>query len=95
MIDVNLSLRGTLVGHPSNPLRRIKLKKEHAIAFGVLRTSKGKKTRDVRILFDSDATGSFMSEEHARKLRVKNTSAAVWKTGNSNCLLYTSDAADE
>ena len=25
-----------------------------------------------------------MSEEHARKLRVKNTSAAVWKTGNGN-----------
>ena len=25
-----------------------------------------------------------MSEEHARKLRVKNTSAAVWKMGNSN-----------
>ena len=25
-----------------------------------------------------------MSEEHARKLRVKNTSATVWKTGNGN-----------
>ena len=25
-----------------------------------------------------------MSEEHAHKLRVKNTSAAVWKTGNGN-----------
>ena len=25
-----------------------------------------------------------MSEEHARKLRVKNTSAAVWKMGNGN-----------
>ena len=25
-----------------------------------------------------------MSEEHARKLRVKNTPAAVWKTGNGN-----------
>ena len=25
-----------------------------------------------------------MSEDHARKLRVKNTSAAVWKTGNGN-----------
>ena len=64
-----------LVGPTSNPLKRIKLKHEHPIAFGVLRTSKGKKTRDVRILFDSGATGSFMSEEHARKLRVKNTSA--------------------
>ena len=77
MIDVNLSIRGTLVGHPSNPLKRIKLKHEHPIAFGVLQTSKGKKKREVRILFDSGATGSCMSEEHARKLRVKNTSAAV------------------
>ena len=25
-----------------------------------------------------------MSEEHARKQRMKNTSAAVWKTGNGN-----------
>ena len=32
----------------------------------------------------SGATGSFMSEEHVRKLLVKNTSAAVWKTGNGN-----------
>ena len=82
-IDVNLSIRGTLVGPTSNPLKRIKLKHEHLIAFGVLRTNKGKKTRDVRILFDSGATGSFMSEEHARKLRVKNTPATVWKTGLS------------
>ena len=77
-------MRGTRVGHPSNALKRIKRKHEHPIPFGVLRTSKGKKTRDVRMLFDSGATGSFMSEEHARKLRVKNTSAAVWKTGNGN-----------
>ena len=84
MIDVNLSIRGTLAGRPSNPLKRIKLKHEHLIAFGVLQTSKGKKTRDVRILFDSGATGSFMSEEHACKLRVKNTSAAVGKMGNGN-----------
>ena len=84
MIDVNLSTRGTLVGHPSNPLKRIKRKHKHPIAFGVLRTSKGKKKRDVLILFDSSATGSYMSEEHAHKLRVKNTSATVWKMGNGN-----------
>ena len=42
-IDVNLSIRGTLVGPTSNPLKRIKRKHEHPIAFGVLRTSKGKK----------------------------------------------------
>ena len=46
-------MQGTLVGHSSNPLKRIKLKHEHPIAFGVLRMSKGKKKRDVRILFDS------------------------------------------
>ena len=53
-------------------------------SLSVFYEQEGKKKRDVRILFDSGATGSFMSEEHARKLRVKNTSAAVWKTGNSN-----------
>ena len=65
-------------------MKRIKRKHEHPIAFGVLQTNKGKKKRNVPILFDSGATRSFMSEEHARKLRVKNTSAAVWKTGNGN-----------
>ncbi len=48
----------------------------------MLRTSKGNKSRPVRILFDSGATGSFIKKHLAKKLRVKTTPSTVWNTGN-------------
>jgi hypothetical protein len=54
----------------------------------LLRTSLGNKTRQIRVLFDSGATGSFVREKFTRKLRVKQISPETWKTGNG--LLTTS-----
>jgi hypothetical protein len=53
-----------------------------------LRTSKGNKQKEIRILFNSGATSSFLSERLATKLRVKNTAASVWKTGNGSIETY-------
>jgi hypothetical protein len=60
------------------------VERQHPIAFGILRTSKGSKQKEIHILFDSGATSSFLSERYASKLRVKNTVPSVWKTGNGS-----------
>jgi hypothetical protein len=65
------------------------VERQHPIAFGILRTSKGNKQKEIRILFDSGATSSFLSERYASKLRVKNTVPSVWKTGNGSIETYT------
>jgi hypothetical protein len=74
-----LSIRDTLVGHRN---KRQKKDHRHPIAFGILRTSTGKKRRTIRILLDTGATGSFLTGKHTTKLRVKQTPEGVWKTGN-------------
>ena len=44
--------------------------------------TKGSKIREVRILFDTGATGCFIHEKHAKKLRAKCTKLTEWKTGD-------------
>ena len=76
---------GRLRGHitsTENTRKKSKIAHLKPIAFGVLRTSKGSKCKSIKILFDTGATGSFLEEKLAKKLRVKNVAATTFKTGN-------------
>ena len=53
-----------------------------------MQTSKGNEQQEIRILFDSGATSSFLNERFASKLRVKNTAISVWKTGKGSIETY-------
>ena len=79
-----LTLRSALVGRMQHSATERIVKQQHPIAFGILRISKGNEQKEIRILFDSGATSSFLSERFASKLRVKNTATSVWKTGNGS-----------
>ena len=83
-----LTLRSALAGRMQHSSTEKIVEQQHPIAFGILRTSKGNKQKEIRILFDSGATSSFLSERFASKLRVKNTAASVWKTGNGSIETY-------
>jgi hypothetical protein len=87
-IHTILTIQSAFVGHTNQPATESKDKQQHPIAYGILRTSKGNKQKEIRILFDSGATSSFLSERLATKLRVKNTAASVWKTGNGSIETY-------
>jgi predicted aspartyl protease len=76
-----MSIRNVLAGRS----KKQKLQHHHPIAFGVMRASKGtSKSKAIRILLDSGATGSFIVERLTHKLRVRNGTPSVWKTGNGN-----------
>lgn len=76
-----MSIRNVLAGRSN---KKQKVQHQHPIAFGIMRVSKGTKRKAIRILLDSGATGSFIVERLTTKLRVKNTTASVWKTGNGD-----------
>ena len=83
--DSVFTLLGRLRGHTKNhqnPQKRRKNAHFQPVAFGVLQTSKGSKTKPIKILMDTGATASFLKETLAKKLRVKQIPAEAFKTGN-------------
>jgi hypothetical protein len=84
-----LTLRSALAGRTNHTTTETIIQQQQPIAFGILRTSKGNKQEEIRILFDSGATSSFLCERLASKLHVKNTTPSVWKTGNGSIETYT------
>ena len=47
-----------------------------------MRQSSKNRPRNIRVLFDTGATGSFIRGKLTRQLRVRQKSPSVWKTGN-------------